>query len=88
MTPTGVEFDRVLENLRRQRDERNLQLHLAKAEARDGWQKLEMRWRQFKPQMRAAEREALKMGRNVLAGVRLIVEELRSGCARIRNRLR
>lgn len=88
MTPAGIEFSRVRENLRRQRDELNLQIHLGKAEARDGWQKLEMRWRQLKPKVRAAGSEALMVGRNVLAGVRLTVEELRKGYARIRNRLR
>ncbi len=88
MTPTSIDFSRVLENLRRQRDELNLQIHLGKAEARHGWQKLELRWQQLKPKLRAGGSEALRVGRNVLAGVRLIVDELRKGCAQIRNRLR
>ena len=88
MTPTSIDFSRVLQNLRRRRDELNLQIHLGKAEARDGWQKLELRWQQLKPKMRAAGSEASKVGRNVLAGLRLIVDELRKGCARLRNRLR
>lgn len=88
MTSTNFSFSRVLDKLRRRRDELNLQTHLGKAEARDGWQKLELRWQHLKPRMRAAGSEALNAGRNVLAGVRLTVEELRKGCSRIRNRLR
>ncbi len=88
MTATKSALDRMLEDLQRQRDELNLQMHLAKAEARDEWQELEKKWHEAKPKLDAAGSEVLNTGENVLAGLQLTLEELRKGYERIRNRLR
>ncbi len=88
MTTTKSTFNRVLAHLRRRRDELNLQVHLAWAEARDEWRKLQRRWVQLKPKLNAAGSEALNTGGNVLAALGLSVEELRKGYERIRKVLR
>src|SRR3989304_3403234 len=62
MTATKAAFDHLLKDLQRQREELNLQMHLAKAEAKDEWQALEKKWRGMKPKMDAAGAEAMKTG--------------------------
>ena len=88
MTADKSAIDRMREELVRQRDELNLQMHLAKAEARDEWQELEKRWQEVKPKLDAAGSEAMKSGENVLAGLQLTLEELRKGYQRVKDRLR
>ena len=88
MTATKAAFDHLLKDLQRQREELNLQMHLAKAEAKDEWQALEKKWRDMKPKLDAAGSEAMKSGENVLAGLQLTLEELRKGYERVRNQLR
>jgi hypothetical protein len=88
MTETRNAMDRLLEDLQRQREELELQMHLGKAEAKAEWQELEKKWREVKPKLDAAGSEAAKTGENVLAGLQLTLEELGKGYERIRNRLR
>ena len=88
MNATKAAFDRMLEDLQRQREELNLQMHLAKAEAKDEWQALEQKWQEVKPKLDAAGGEVLKSGVDVLAGLQLTLEELRKGYERVRDRLR
>ena len=88
MTTTKSELDRLLQDLQRERDELNLKMHLAKAEAKDEWQQLERKWLEIRPKLDAAGGEAVKAGENVLAGLQLSLEEMRKGYERIRDRLR
>lgn len=88
MTATKSALDRMLEDLQRQREELKLQMHLAKAEAKDEWQALEQKWQEVKPKLDAAGSEAMKSGVDVLAGLQLTLEELRKGYERVRDRLR
>lgn len=81
------EFERILQDLERQRDELKLKMHLAKAEAQDEWRELEKKWQEVKPRLDAAAGEAVKTGENVLAGLQLTLEEMRKGYERIRSRL-
>lgn len=87
MTTTKSELDRVWQELQRQRDELNLQMHLAKAEVKDEWQQLERKWQEVKPKLEAAGGEAAKAGENVLTGLQLTLEEMRKGYERIKSRL-
>jgi seryl-tRNA synthetase len=87
MTTTKSELDRAWQELQRQRDELNLKMHLAKAEAKDEWQELEKKWHEVKPKLDAAGGEAAKAGENVLAGLKLTLEEMRKGYERIKSRL-
>lgn len=86
---TASAFDRMLDELQRQRDELNLQMRLAKAEARVEWERREKKWQKTKPKLDAASGEALEAGENVQAGLKLTVGELRKGgYERIRSQLR
>jgi len=44
-------LQKIADDLKRQRDELQVKLHLAKADARDEWAKLETRWEEVKGKM-------------------------------------
>lgn len=88
MDDEGRKLDALLEELKQQRDELRLKMHLAKAEVKDEWDALEEKWEQMKPRLDAAQREAAKTTKNVLAALELGVAELGEGYRRIRDRLK
>jgi hypothetical protein len=80
-------FERVLDRLRTDRDELRVKAHLAKAEARDEWEKLEFKWREIESRLKAAGHEAKGAGGGVKSAVELLAEELEQGYRKIRRRL-
>lgn len=82
------EFDRVVDELRTQRDELKVKLHLAKAEARDEWEKAEKQWEHLRGKLDVVGREAADAGSNVLAATKLVAREIKDGYDRIRTLIR
>jgi SMC interacting uncharacterized protein involved in chromosome segregation len=85
MADKREDLDRLLDDLARQRDELRLKLHLAKAEARDEFDRLERQWEQVRaklPQLRAAVGESAQ---DVGAAAKLVAEEIKRGYERIRK---
>jgi len=78
------DLDRVIEELRRQRDELKVRAHLAKAEARDQWEALEKKWEHLRARLAVVEGEAEVAGKDVLAALETVAEELKKGYGRIR----
>jgi hypothetical protein len=78
------DFDRLADDLRRQRDELHVKLHLAKAEVRDQWEALEKKWEHLRGRLGVVEGEAGEAGKDVLAALETVAEELKRGYARIR----
>jgi SMC interacting uncharacterized protein involved in chromosome segregation len=86
MTDTGSsELDRLLDQLRSERDELRVRLHLAKAEAKDEFEKLEHKWDRLRGRLDAVGREAKDAGQDVLTAARLLGRELKEGYARVRE---
>jgi hypothetical protein len=77
----------MVDDLERQRDELRLQLHLAKAEARDEWERLEEKWQHLRGRMGVVGKEAGKTAQEVAAALQLAAEEIRRGYARVRELL-
>ena len=80
-------LQKLCEDLKRQRDELQVRLHVAKAEARDEWARLEIRWEEAKTKMDIIRREANKTNETVSIGLSLVLNELKNGYARIRKSL-
>jgi hypothetical protein len=80
-------LQKVCEELKRQRDELQVKLHLAKAEARDEWARLELRWEEAKTKLDIIRREANKTNETVSIGLSLVLNELKNGYDRIRKSL-
>jgi len=82
--------DRLLADidaLRAARDELKVQMHLAKAEARERWEKLEKKWHHLEARghvLAEASRESLD---DIEEAGRLLVQEIREGYDSLRKLL-
>lgn len=85
MTKSNFEIDDILESIKQQRDEINLQLHLAKAEVRDEWEKNERKLDQLKNRMNAVRHEMGDASGDILAALKITAEEIKNGYDRIRK---
>lgn len=81
------QLQKIADDLKRQRDELQVKLHLAKADARDEWAKLETRWEEVKGKMKAVSREASHTTESVASGLSLVLDELKKGYDNIRKTL-
>ena len=81
------ELRELTAKLERQRDELRVKAALAKAEALDEWDELEDKWDRLKGKLRAAGEEADDASDDVKAALSMLMEELKKGYERIRERL-
>jgi predicted nucleic acid-binding Zn-ribbon protein len=78
-------LQKLLDELRQQRDELKLKLHLAKADARDEFAELEKKFEHLRSRLEAAGAEAGDVAGNVGTALAGVAEELRKGYERIRQ---
>jgi hypothetical protein len=69
------------------RDELELKIHLAQAEARDEWEKSEHKWRELKARAEMAGREARAALKDVSAAAINLARELKRAYLRISRQL-
>lgn len=81
------DLNKILEDLKRQRDELNVQLALGKAEARDEMEKLETKWEEVRAKMATVGDEASTTAQSVGEALGLAVDEIKAGYDRIRKAL-
>ena len=74
------DFDDLLDDLKRQRDELRVQLNLASKEAKDEWEELEGKMEKF-----SAEAKLAKTGSGISAALGLLGNELKQGYKRVRE---
>ena len=84
---TMNDLKKLVGDLTQQRDELNVKLHLAKAEVRDEWDKLDTKWEEIKGHMSTVSKEAEKTAESVTTAAGLLAEELKKGYERIKNAL-
>lgn len=77
----------LFEELKEERDELRVKIHLAKAEARDEWDKAEKQWQQLKKKAALAAKEGKSASKDVGAAAKLLVDELKQAYTRIRRQL-
>ena len=87
MADVKEQMTKALEQLKQLRDELQVKLHLAKADAKDEWSRLENQWQEVKPKLEAARQEAGRTAESVGAALGLAIDELKKGYERLRNRL-
>jgi archaellum component FlaC len=75
----------LYDELRTQRDELVVKLHLARADARDEWEALEKKWQHVKARMEVVGREAGEVADDVGEAARGVLHELKKGYARLRT---
>jgi predicted nuclease with TOPRIM domain len=79
------QLQKIADDLKRQRDGLQVKLHLAKADARDEWAKLETRWEDVRTKMEAFRKEAGHTTESVSTGLGLVLDELKKGYDNIRK---
>lgn len=87
MADVKEQMTKALEQLKQLRDELQVKLHLAKADAKDEWSRLENQWQEVKPKLEATREEAGRTAESVGAALGLAIDELKKGYERLRNRL-
>jgi uncharacterized protein YicC (UPF0701 family) len=87
MSDVKEQMTKALEHLKQQRDELQVQLHLAKADAKDEWARLESQWEEIKPKLEAARGEVGRTAESVGAALGLAIDELKKGYERLRSRV-
>ena len=87
MEDAKEQMAKAVEHLKQQRDELQLKLHLAKADAKDEWASLENQWEEIKPKLEAAREEAGKTAESVGTALGLALDELKKGYERLKGRL-
>jgi hypothetical protein len=81
------DLKKMVDGLKQQRDEINVQLHLAKAEVREEWDKLEPKWEDVKGKMDTVSEVAGQTAESVTAAAGLIADEIKQGYDRIKKAL-
>src|SRR5436309_2026962 len=81
-------LQRELEVVTRARDELRVRIHLAKADARDEWKKLEATWQRVQDEVRRASEQGKSPVREMGTAVRTLMDELKQSYARIREQLK
>jgi hypothetical protein len=78
------ELKKLVSELRAQRDELAVKIHLAGCDVRDEWDRLEKQLEHLRARAEVIGREASDAAGDVRTAARLVVDELEKGYARIR----
>ena len=80
-----IKLQDIVEALRQQRDELNLQAHLAKAEAKQEWEELERRWENLEQRFDSFGNEARASAGEVGGALRQVAAELDKAYKRLKK---
>ena len=80
-----IRLDDIMEALRQERDEMNLKLHLAKAEAKQEWEQLERKFENLEERFDWFGNEAKVPAGEVAASLRQVAAELDKAYKRLRK---
>ena len=80
-------MDKLVSELKTQRDELNVRMHLAKAEIRDEWEDAERKWEHLESRLEHVGQEAKESAEEVGAALSQLGEELGEAYKRIRKSL-
>jgi hypothetical protein len=78
-------FEEDVEALRRLRDEIEVQAHLGRVEVREKWEEVERAWQRLEGEVEHIRREAKEPLESIESAGRLLMDEIRSGYAKLRD---
>mgnify|MGYP003573379249 CR=1 FL=1 len=81
------DFNEFVENLKTQRDELKVRMHLAAADAKDEWDKLEGKWDHFEAKAKQVGEQASGASKDIWAAAKDLGNEIKEGYDRIRKTL-
>jgi hypothetical protein len=82
-----VEFDKLVEKLKVERDEINLKMHLASMDAKEEFAKAEIKWGQVKTTASKIADDTVETSEEYIAKAKIVGEELKETYNRIAKRL-
>ena len=82
-TSSREDLDKLMAALAQQRDELKLQMHLAKADAKDEWTSLESKWEEVQGKLGQVQNVAGQTLDEVGVAAGLMAEEIKRGYDRI-----
>ena len=85
MAELGEKIEEEIEALKRTRDELKVQMHLAKAEAKDLWARMEHKFNEVESQVKRTTHEAQAPLRDAGDALRSLVHEVGEGYKRLRQ---
>lgn len=80
-------LERELDQLQQTRDELRVKLHLAKADARDEWERLETKWESVEQELRRLSKQSKQPLNEMADAARNLMGELKAGYTRLRSRM-
>lgn len=81
------EFDKLVEKVKKERDELNLKIHLASMETKEEFKEAEKKWVQLKDKTSKITDEVIETSEDYLGKAKIIGEELKETYSRISERL-
>ena len=87
MSQEKARLEELISKLKHERDELRVQIHLAKAEAKDEWQELEKKWEVLENKLAALKRETKDASKDIGAALGVLSEEIANAYKRIRKKL-
>ena len=82
------EFNEITELLKQQRDEIELQIHLASMDAKQEWQKAEKSWGEFIDSLAIITDDTKETSSEIIHATKVIGDELKETYKRISDRLK
>jgi uncharacterized protein (DUF342 family) len=80
-------IEEMFEDLKQQRDELRVRVHLAKAEAKEEWDKLEDSWENIQPKLDKVKGHTVEASKEAWSALELAGEAIKKGYQRIRRDL-
>jgi len=87
MTESLRDIDALIDGLKQQRDAIKVQLHLAKAEAKQEWEEMEQKLEHLRAKAKVVGNETQDASQDVFEAAKLLAEEIKRGYDRIRKML-
>jgi DNA repair exonuclease SbcCD ATPase subunit len=81
------EIEDLWERLKTERDDMRVQAHLARAEFRDEWEKLEKKWQKAEQEFERLQDQAVETTAEMQRSAKVVMEEIGNAYERIRQRL-
>jgi SMC interacting uncharacterized protein involved in chromosome segregation len=87
MEDVGKRIDEMLEDLKRERDELRVKVHLAKLEAQDEWKEIETKLTKLEAKGKELAGVTADASKDIGAAAKLLGEEIRDGIKKLAKRL-
>lgn len=82
-----IEFDNLVEQLKSERDEIALKIHLASMEAKEEFESAEKNWTQLKIKVNELANESKETSEELITKAKIVGEELKETYSRISKRI-